>query len=111
MAAALATLARCLVRATPTVIGSPTSSRTRRRSLAAMSLGRPAIRSMPCTSRNASSIDSPSTSGVVSRKISNTALLASEYASKRQFTTIACGHSFFACHPPIAVRIPNAFAS
>ena len=32
----------------------------------------------PPTSRNASSIDSPSTRGVVSRKTSNTALLASE---------------------------------
>ena len=73
----LATLARNFVRATPTVIGSPTSSSTRARSRTAISSGVPAIRRSPRTSRNASSIDSPSTSGVVSRKIANTALLAS----------------------------------
>ena len=78
MATALATLARCLVLATPTVIGSPTRSRTSRRSRAAISAGEPAIRSIPRTSRNASSIDSPSTSGEVSSNTSNTALLASE---------------------------------
>ena len=78
LATALATLARCFVVAIPTVIGSPTSSSTRRLSRTAISRGEPAIRRMPRTSRNASSIDSPSTSGVVSRKMSNTALLASE---------------------------------
>ena len=35
----------------------------------------------------------PSTRGVVSSKIANTALLASEYASIRGRTTIASGHS------------------
>ena len=74
----LATLARNFVRATPTVMGSPTCRARRRRSRTAISGGRPAIRSMPRTSRNASSIDSPSTSGVVSSKISNTARLASD---------------------------------
>jgi hypothetical protein len=39
--------------------------------------GVPEIRLSPPTSRNASSIDSPSTSGVVSRKTANTAVLAS----------------------------------
>ncbi len=77
-ATALATLARCLVVATPTVIGNPTSSRTRVRNRSAICSGEPAIRRMPRTSRNASSIEMPSTSGVVSLKISNTALLASE---------------------------------
>jgi len=38
----------------------------RRRSRTAISVGVPASRSMPRTSRNASSIESPSTSGVVS---------------------------------------------
>ena len=78
LATPLATLARNFVRATPTVIGRPTRSRTSRRSRAAISFGVPAIRPSPPTSRNASSIESPSTSGVVSSKISNTALLASE---------------------------------
>ena len=95
----------------PTVIGSPTSSSTRRLSRTAISRGAPAIRRMPRTSRNASSIDSPSTSGVVSRKMSNTALLASEYAVNRHGTTTASGHSASARRPPIAVFTPRAFAS
>ena len=77
MATALATLARNFVRATPTVIGRPTSSSTRRRSVTAISSGVPEIRSSPRTSRNASSIERPSTSGVVSSKTAKTALLAS----------------------------------
>ena len=60
---------------------------------------------------NASSIDSASTTGAVRRKISNTALLASVYAAKRGLTTTASGHSARARAPPIAVRIPRAFAS
>jgi hypothetical protein len=77
LATPLATLARNLVRATPTVIGRPTRSSTWRRSRAAMSTGAPEIRPSPRTSRNASSIDSPSTSGVVCSKMAYTALLAS----------------------------------
>ncbi|CNG75576.1 Uncharacterised protein [Mycobacterium tuberculosis] len=73
LATPLATLARNLVRATPTVIGRPTSSAISRRSRTATSAG---SRRDPCRSRNASSIDSPSTSGVVARKTANTALLA-----------------------------------
>ncbi len=78
LATALATFARNLVRATPTVIGRPTCSRTWRRSRTAISGAAPAIRRRPRTSRNASSIDRPSTSGVVWSNSSNTALLASE---------------------------------
>ena len=78
MATPLATLARNFVLATPTVIGRPTRSSTSRRSRTAISVGVPEIRRSPRTSRNASSIDSPSTSGVVSSNTSNTALLASE---------------------------------
>ena len=89
----LATFARNFVRAMPTVIGSPTRASTSRRSRTAMSIGVPAIRRMPRTSRNASSIDSPSTTGVVSSNTANTALLASEYADIRGGTTIASGHS------------------
>jgi hypothetical protein len=108
---ALATLARNLVRATPTEMASPTSARTRARSRTAISSGVPAIRRSPPTSRKASSIEIPSTSGVVSRKIAKTALLASEYASIRGGTTTASGHSSRACLPPIAVRTPRALAS
>ncbi len=75
--------------ATPTVIGRPTRSRTSRRSRAAISVGEPEIRSSPRTSRNASSIESPSTSGVVCSNTSNTALLASAYADIRGGTTTA----------------------
>ena len=53
----------------------------------------------------------PSTSGVVERKTSNTALLASVYADIRGGTTIVCGHSWRACRPPIAPRTPKALAS
>ena len=77
LATPLATLARNLVLATPTVIGRPTRSRTSARSRAAISEGVPETRPIPRTSRNASSIDSPSTSGVVCSNTSNTALLAS----------------------------------
>ena len=78
LATPLATLARNFVRATPTVIGRPTRSRTSRRRRTAMSIGGPEIRPIPRTSRKASSIESPSTSGDVSAKTSKTALLASE---------------------------------
>ena len=47
-----------------------------RRSRPAISAGVPAIRRIPRTSRNASSIDIPSTTGAVSSKTANTALLA-----------------------------------
>ena len=54
---------------------------------------------------------SPSTSGVVSSKISKTARLASTYAENRGGTTSASGHSRAACRPPIAERTPYALAS
>ena len=111
MAWALATLARNFVRATPTVIGSPMRSRTSRRSRRAICSGVPAIRSIPRASRNASSIESASTCGVVSSKISNTARLAAVYAFIRGDTTTASGHSRRARWPPIAVLTPRAFAS
>jgi hypothetical protein len=76
-----------------------------------MSTGAPRKRRNPPTSRKASSIESPSTSGVVSRNTSNTALLAALYSAIRGGTTIAAGHSRRAIRPPIAVRTPNAFAS
>ena len=77
MATPLATFARNFVRAIPTVIGRPTRSSTSRRSLTAISVGEPEIRPSPRTSRKASSIDRPSTSGVVFSNTLKTALLAS----------------------------------
>ena len=56
-------------------------------------------------------MERPSTSGVVSSKTVNTALLASLYAFIRGATVTAVGHSCRACLPPIAVRTPNALAS
>jgi len=111
LATALATLARNFVLATPTVMGSPTRARTSPRRRAAISAGVPAIRSIPRTSRKASSIDSPSTSGVVSSNTRYTALLASAYADMRGRTTTASGQTLRACAPLIAVRTPRAFAS
>ena len=112
LATPLATLARNFVRATPTVIGRPTRSRTvapqPRRDLGRRA--RDAARS-PRTSRNASSIESPSTSGVVS---SNT---RTPPCSPRSRPTCAAarrspaGTGGARCRPPIAVRTPYAFAS
>ena len=76
-----------------------------------MSRSSPTRRRNPVTSMNASSIDNPSTRGEVSRKISKTASLASEYASIRGSTTIAPGHRCRASRPFIAVRTPNRRAS
>jgi hypothetical protein len=77
----------------------------------AISSGVPTLRSIPRTSRNASSIDNASTTGAVSSNTRNTAFDASLYAWKRAGTTIAWGHSRRARRCPIAVRTPNAFAS
>jgi hypothetical protein len=62
-------------------------------------------------SRNASSIESASTSGVASSNTRNTALLASEYACIRGGTTTASAQSCRARRAPIAVRTPRALAS
>ena len=59
----------------------------------------------------ASSIESPSTSGVVSSKTLYSALLASVYAAMRGRTTMAAGHSRRARATLIAVCTPWAFAS
>nr|BFE68968.1 hypothetical protein GCM10020092_022690 [Actinoplanes digitatis] len=56
-------------------------------------------------------MEMPSTIGVVSRKTSNTALLAAEYADIRGGTISACGQSARACAMPIGVRTPKALAS
>ncbi len=110
-ATALATLARNLVRAMPTVMGRPTSLATRARNVRPISTGAPRMRRSPATSRNASSTEMPSTSGVVSWKIANTRRLASVYAANRGGTTITVGQSLRAALPPMGVEMPNAFAS
>jgi hypothetical protein len=92
-------------------MGRPTRAATFRRSPTAISRAVPETRRSPPTSRNASSIDRPSTRGVVWSNTSNTALLASVYADMRGCTTTAQGHSLRASPPPMAVRIPNALAS
>ena len=68
LATPLATFARNFVRATPTVSGRPTRARTLLRSRTAISAGEPAIRCIPRTSRNASSIEIPSTNGDATSK-------------------------------------------
>ena len=64
-----AIFATCFVAATPTLQTRPVSARTRARSIRAISPGEPQRRRAPDTSRNASSIDRGSTSGVTSWKI------------------------------------------
>ena len=59
-------------------MGRPTRSRTSARNRAAIWVGVPDTRCSPPTSRNASSTESGSTIGVVSRNTSNTASLARE---------------------------------
>ena len=78
---------------TPTVMREARPARAPRGATAPRSRSAcPRRASSPPTSRNASSIERPSTSGVVSSNTSNTALLASEYADIRGDTTTARGH-------------------
>ena len=77
LACSLASLARNLLGATPTLHVSFSSVRTSVRMAAATSVGGPWRRSDPATSRNASSSDNGSTSGVYRRKTSITRRLTS----------------------------------
>ena len=110
-AARLAIFASSRVRATPTVTARPTARRTSRRSRAAIARGEPEIRSSPRTSRNASSSESPSTSGAVRSNTANSARLASTYASKRAGTTTASGQRRRARAPCMPPWTPRARAS
>ena len=65
----------------PTLQVSPVSRRTRARRSAAICAGGPNSRTAPATSRNASSIESGSTTGVTSWKIRITSAEASRYFS------------------------------
>ena len=76
-----------------------------------MSVGDPASRRIPRTSRNASSIESGSTSGDASSKTANIALLASEYARIRGCRTMTPGQRRRASAALIAVCTPAALAS
>ncbi|MDF2492845.1 MAG: hypothetical protein K0Q58_1423 [Microbacterium sp.] len=68
-----AIFATCFVEAAPMLQVSPVSSSTRARSIRATTPGEPQSRRAPRTSRNASSIDSGSTNGVISWKMLITA--------------------------------------
>lgn len=101
-----AIFATCLVAATPTLHVMPTSARTRSRIWAAIRAGLPQSRRTPCTSRNASSTDSGSTSGVNDSKIAITCRDTSWYRWKCGGTIRAVGHSRTACDTGIAERTP-----
>ena len=64
----------------------------------------------PETSRNASSSDSGSTSGVTDRKTAMTSADAAAYTPRRGATKTACGHSRRARVTGIAERTPNTRA-
>ena len=100
-----------LVLATPTEQVMPCWSRTCSRMSCAIRAGRPSRRRAPATSRNASSSDRPSTSGVTDRKISNTAAETREYLPWLTGSTTACGQSRRARVIGIAECTPNVRAS
>jgi len=106
-----ASLATNLVGATPTEQVSASSSLTRARMPAAIAAGRPCSRAVPATSRNASSSERGSTSGVTSRRIAITAADAVAYASRSGGNTTSRGHRRSACPIDIALRIPYRRAS
>ena len=80
------------------------------RSCSAISSGEPSRRADPRTSRNASSSESTSTSGVTRRKVSITEVETCSKVSKSGGTTTACGHSRRARVIGIADRTPYARA-
>ncbi len=93
MARRLASLATDTEAATPTEQVMPCSSWMVARSRSATSSGDPSRRVAPRTSRNASSSDSTSTSGVILRKFSITEEDTRPKVSKSGEITTACGHS------------------
>jgi hypothetical protein len=98
-----AIFASTFVRATPTLSGRPTSSRTSRRSRSASSAGATATSR---TSRNASSIEPGSTTAPQRSKIAKTALLAAPYASQPLLAKSRSGHSRRARDAAIPLRTP-----
>ena len=102
LATPLATLARNFVRATPTVIASPTSSRTRPRASAAMSAGSPDTRRRPVTSRKASSIEPLDQRRGLLEHLEHR--LAGLRVRRHAGLDTASGQRRRACRPPMAVH-------
>ena len=106
-----AILATNLIGATPTEQVMPCWSLTCALMSCAIRAGAPSRRCAPATSRNASSSDSGSTSGVIERKMAMTSLETSPYSPCRGGMKTACGNSRLALLTGIADRTPNARAS
>ena len=110
LARRLASLATVTDAATPTEQVMPCSSWIVARSCSAISTGEPSRRVEPRTSRNASSSESTSTSGVTRRKFSITDDETVANVSKSGGTTSASGHSRRARVIGIPERTPYARA-
>ena len=106
-----ASLARNFVGATPTEQVMPCSSAIRARIHSPIQAGRPSRRQAPPTSRNASSMDSGSTSGVIDRNTAITPADTSAYVDMFGGTTTACGQSRRAWVIGMALCTPLARAS
>ena len=106
-----ASLATNLVLATPTEQVIPCSSSTVARTHSPTWRAPPRRRAAPDTSRNASSSDSGSTSGVTDRNTSITPAEVSAYAAWSGLITTACGQSRRARIIGIALATPKARAS
>ena len=111
MQRAEAIFATNLTGATPTEQVMDCCSRTCRLISSAMALGEPSLRLAPDTSRNASSSESGSTSGVTARKMAMTSLDTAPYSRCRGGRKTACGHSRRARPTGMALRTPKARAS
>ena len=111
LATALATLARNFVRATPTEIGSPASSRTR--GAARRDLRRRAGDPLHPADVEERLVDRQSLDqrGGVIEDREDRACSPPNRRPSAAGTTTACGHSLRARCPPIAVRTPHARAS
>ncbi len=101
-----ASLARNLFTAMPTEQVMPCCSATLARISAPMAAGGPSRRKAPDTSRNASSSDSGSTSGVIVRKMPMTSFDTAPYTPCRGGMMTACGHRFRARAMGMAERTP-----
>ena len=106
-----ASFATNFVPASPTEAGRPVRSRTRSRIARAISTGGPKSRTVPATSRNASSMLSGSTSGVNSWKTAITVFDALRYFAYTGSTSTSCGQSCFARATGMAERTPKRRAS
>ena len=106
-----ASFATNLVPATPTEQVTPCSSWIRARMCSAIVVGEPSRRTVPATSRKASSSDSGSTSGVTERKTAMTLSETWVYSRWSGRRTTACGHSRRARVIGIAECTPKRRAS